>query len=161
MNWAHLHLMLNHVPVLGTVFGLGLLVWGMLRRNESVQRAALATFGIAAIVAIPVYLTGEPAESAVEHLAGTTEAAIEAHEEAALISLISLEIVGLIAFAGMVLRKVMALRVATRAALVLSLVTAGLMARTANLGGRIRHAEIGASAASGGEHESGEGSEGH
>ena len=143
MNWAHIHLILNHVPVLGTVFGLVLLAWGMWRRHEPTQRAALATFVIVALVAIPVYLTGEPAADAVEHLAGTTEHAIDTHEDAAFTSIIGLELLGAIALAGIVFRKPGVLRVARRTALLFSLVTAGLMARTANLGGRIRHAEIG------------------
>lgn len=159
MNWAHVHLMLNHVPVLGTVFGLALLAWAMWRRDESLQRVALVTFVIAALIAIPVYLTGEPAQEAVEHLAGTTEGAIDTHEDAALASLIGLELVGAIALAGIVLKRAGAIRVATRTALLLSLVTAALMARTANLGGKIRHAEIGAPGNAGG-HED-EGSEGH
>lgn len=144
MNWAHIHLILNHVPVLGTLFGLVLLAWGMWRRHEPTQRAALATFVIVALIAIPVYLTGDPAADAVEHLAGTAENAIDAHEDAALTSLIGLELLGAIALAGIVLKRATAWRLATRSALLLSFVTAGLMARTANLGGKIRHAEIGA-----------------
>ena len=73
MNWAHIHLLSNHIPVLGALFGLLLLAWGTLRRNEAIQRAALATFVVAALFAIPVFLTGEPSEKAVEHLAGTGE----------------------------------------------------------------------------------------
>jgi len=142
MNPAHLHLLSNHIPVLGTVFGLLLLMWGMVRRNESIQRAALATFFVAALVAIPVFFTGEPAEDAVEHLAGTAEGAIETHEDAALLSLISVEVLGVIAVLGFIRRRANLSRFVTRSALVLAIVTAGLMARTANLGGKIRHAEL-------------------
>lgn len=142
MNWAHVHLILNHVPVLGTLFGLLLLAWGMVRRNESLQRAALATFFVAALVAIPVFLTGEPSEEAVEHLAGTAEQAIETHEDAALLSLISVELLGVIAVLSVIRRRAGLSRFVARAALVVAVVTAGLMARTANLGGKIRHAEL-------------------
>ena len=141
MNWAHLHLLSNHIPVPGTVFGLVLLTWGMVRRNESIQRAALATFLVAALVAIPVFLTGEPSEDAVEHLAGTAEAAIETHEDAALLSLISVELLGVIGVLSFLRRRENLSRVGVRSALVVSIVTAGLMARTANLGGKIRHAK--------------------
>lgn len=147
MNWAHVHLLLNHVPVLATLFGLLLLAWGMMRRNESIQRAALATFVVAAVVAIPVFLTGEPSEDAVEHLVGTAERAIETHEDAALLSLISVELLGLIAVLSVVWRRAGLSRFVTRAALVVAVVTAGLMARTANLGGKIRHAELRGAAA--------------
>jgi uncharacterized membrane protein len=142
MNWPHLHLMLNHIPVLGTVFGLALLGWAVVRRHEPMQRIALATFVIAALAAIPVYLTGGPAEEVVEHLAGTAEQAIEAHEEGALLAFIAIELLGCIALAAIVFRTARFARALTRAVLAMSLVTAGLMARTANLGGAIRHAEL-------------------
>jgi uncharacterized membrane protein len=168
MNWAHLHLLTNHIPVLGTLFGLLLLTWGMLRHNESIQRAALATFFVAALVAIPVFLTGEPSEDAVEHLAGTAAGAIETHEDAAMLSLISVELLGLIAVLSVIRRRTSLSRFVTRAALVMSVVTAGLMARTANLGGKIRHAELRSAAAQqqddqGGQEgrEEGSGHEGH
>lgn len=155
MNLAHAHLILNHLPVLGTIFGVALLVWAVLRRNETLQRAALATFVVAALAAIPVFLTGEPSEKIVKNLAGTAKAAIEAHEEAAVIALIAIEALGAMALAALVLfRKRLVPRPLAGAALVFALATAGWMAQTANLGGRIRHAELGATATQGqGEHD--------
>jgi len=155
MNLPHLHLMLNHVPVLGTVFGLALLAWGSWRQNVSLQRAALVTFIVSALIAIPVYFTGEPAEDAVERLAGVTENAIESHEAAALISLIAVELLGVIGLAGLLLaRSRFNPTIVMRSALAVALVTAGLMAWTANLGGRIRHSELqaGGQRAPAGEH---------
>jgi uncharacterized membrane protein len=142
MNPAHLHLALNHVPVLGALFALGLLAWGLLRRDDSVQRTALSAFVLVALAAIPVYLTGEPAEEVVERLAGVAEPAIEAHEDAALAALIGIELLGVVALAGLLARATRASRMIVRAVLVLALGAAGLMARTANLGGQIRHAEV-------------------
>jgi len=147
MNWAHLHLLLNHIPILGTLFGFLLLAWGMVRRNDPIQRAALATFVVAALVAVPVFLTGEPSEDAVEHLAGTAEQAIETHEDAALLSLISVELLGVLAVLSVIRRRAGLSRFVPRAALVISVITVGLMARTANLGGKIRHAELRGAAA--------------
>lgn len=151
MNWAHLHLLSNHLPVIGTLFALGLLGWGVLRRNEAVQRIALGTFVIMALLALPAYFTGEPAEDIVEHAAGVGEAAIDAHEAAALVALIGVEIVGLLALIALYRagggRSLSVFT--TRAVLVMALVAAGLLAWTANLGGRIRHAEIRAGAEQG------------
>ena len=101
MNWAYVHLILNHVPVLGTLFGLLLLAWGILRRNDSLQRAALLTFTLVALVAIPAYLTGKPAEEAVEHLTGTAGSAIEPHEDAALVSFLAMEVLGALALGAL------------------------------------------------------------
>ena len=150
MNWVHLHLMLNHLPVLGTIFGLLLLAWAVLRRDETLQRAALATFVLTALAAIPVFLTGEPSEEIVEDLAGTAKAAIESHEDAAVVALIAIETLGAMALGALVLFRRRALpRPLAGAALVFALATAGWMAQTANLGGRIRHAELGATATQG------------
>lgn len=142
MNWPHLHLMLNHVPVLGTLFGMLLLAYGIVRRHDTVQRAALGTFIVAALVALPVYFTGEPAEEAVEHLAGTAQQAIDSHEEAALISLILVAVLGATALVGLLLARRGRATTVVRVALAVSIVTVGLMAWTANLGGRIRHPEV-------------------
>lgn len=143
MNWAHVHLMLNHLPVLGTIFGLLLLGWAVLRRNEALQRVALGTFVLSALAAVLVYLTGESAEELVEDLAGTAEQAIEPHEQAALVALIAVEALGALALTTLVLfRKRGVPRPLVGAALVCALATAGWMAQTANLGGRIRHAEL-------------------
>jgi len=144
MNWAHLHLVSNHLPVVGTVFGLALLGWGMLRRNESVQRVALGTFVIMALLVLPAYFTGEPAEGVVEHAAGVGESSIEAHEAAALVAFIGVEVVGLLAlFALIRARGGRSLSVVgPRVVLTVAIATAGLLTWTANLGGQIRHAEI-------------------
>jgi uncharacterized membrane protein len=149
--------MLNHFPVLGTLFGLVLLAWGIVRRNDSLQRAALLTFTVVALIAIPVYLTGEPAEEAVEHLAGTAESAIKPHEDAALISFIAMELLGALALGTLLLSRTrFNPALVVRSALAVAVVTGGLMAWTANLGGRIRHGEVGAGAGQSGEREHGE-----
>lgn len=159
MNWAHLHLLSNHVPVLGTVFGLGLLAYALIRRSEVLQRAALNTFVAVALVAVPVYFTGEPAEEVVERAAGVSKGTIDAHEASALISLIGVELLGVVALVGLVTGS-RGRRVSPKIArvmLAVSLATAVSMAWTANLGGRIRHPEVGAGAqAAAEEHEPGE-----
>ena len=144
MNWAHLHLLSNHLPVIGTLFALGLLGWGVLRRNDAVQRVALGTFVVVALLALPAYFTGDPAEGAVEHAAGVAESSIAAHEAAALVSLVAAGLVGLVGLVALYRgRRGRSLAAPlTALALVMATVTAGLMAWTANLGGAIRHPEI-------------------
>jgi uncharacterized membrane protein len=144
MNWAHAHLILNHVPVLGTLFGLALLAWAMMRRDNAVHRAALGALVAVALLALPAYFTGEPAEELAERTAGVAKSAIESHEAAAVIALVGVEVLGLLALAGLYRAR----RGATpsvalgRAVLVAAVITGGLMAWTANLGGQIQHAEI-------------------
>ncbi|MGA7880692.1 MAG: hypothetical protein WCA06_13995 [Terrimicrobiaceae bacterium] len=76
MNSAHLHLMLNHIPVPRMAFGLALLGWALLRKGEELKRTSLGLFIIIALLAIPTYLTGEPAEELVENLSGVDKASI-------------------------------------------------------------------------------------
>lgn len=143
MNLAHLHLILNHVPVIGVLFALALLVFGLLRRSVETTKAALWAMVIVGLLAVPAYLTGEPAE---EYVAGIDKAQVERHEEAAGIALAAIAVAGAAALVHLMIFR----RTGPAPALVvmlLALVAAGLLARTANLGGAIHHTEISAGGA--------------
>lgn len=159
MNGAHLHLLVNHVPVLGLFFGLALLLVALWRRSSELTRTSLVVFALTAVASIVVYLTGEPAEDGVEGLAGVTKALIGRHESAALAATIGVGILGGFSLVGLAGFRRLAVvpRWFTSSALVLAFVTTGMMGWTANLGGQIRHTEIRAGApAAGGEGGSGE-----
>jgi hypothetical protein len=83
MNWAHIHLSLNHLPVVGIIFGVLLLLLALLRKSEELKRVSLGVFVLTALLALPVYFTGEPAEEVVEHVPGVAESLIGRHENAA------------------------------------------------------------------------------
>lgn len=142
-NAAHLHLLLNHVPILGAVAAAGLLTLAFLVRREALTRAALWTLAVAGVVAVPVYLSGEQAEDIVEEL-GAPHAVIEPHEEAALITVIVLGVLGLGAIGALwwISHRRTVPRWLTGTAWVLAAVGAVLAGRTAYLGGQIRHSEI-------------------
>ena len=143
-NWAHVHLLVNHIPVLGTVFGLALLAIVMKGNREDGKKAALGTFVVVALVAILTYLTGEPAEEVVEHLPGISEDIIETHEEFAIVSLVAVEVLGLVSLVGLFLSRKSA-RIPPRLVticLALSLAAVATLAWTSHLGGQIRHPEI-------------------
>lgn len=148
---AHLHLLLNHLPIVVTALGLLLLAVGILRRQEGLSRTALAFFVGGALAALPVYLTGEPAEETVEGLPGVTRAIIGQHEDVALVAAIAVGVLG--AFALWALwryRGAASLpRWVATAALLGSFVGSGLMAWAGLLGGQIRHTEVRAGASSG------------
>ena len=153
MNAAHLHLLLNHAPVFGVFFALGLLGLGRLRRSEELSRLGLVALVLSAGAALAAMLTGEPAEEAVEHLVGVTERAIHAHEEAAELAAVVTYAAGGIALAALLFfrRRGLGPRL-TMLALLVAFAAFGLMARTANLGGQIRHPEIAGNAVANGEH---------
>jgi uncharacterized membrane protein len=142
MNGAHLHLLLTHLPVLGTLFGLGLGAYAVLFRHPDVLKAALGVFVLAAMLAGAAYLTGEGAEEVAEGI-GLTESIVEQHESVALFALVGAAVLGLFALVVLVIFRARPVAAPMAAVvLVLGLGVTGLMAYTANLGGQIRHAEI-------------------
>jgi hypothetical protein len=143
MTSVHLHLLLTHVPVIGVFVILCVLIGALGRRNDSIGRLGLTMLVGVALVTVAVYFTGEPAEEAVEDLAGVSEALIHSHEDAALAAFAATGVAGVVALGLLSWFRQRALaRWAIGAALGLTFVAAGLMAWTANLGGQIRHSEI-------------------
>jgi uncharacterized membrane protein len=144
MNPAHVHLVFNHFPVVTTALGLLLLLWARMRDSGELKRAALGVFVLGALLAVPAYFSGEPAEERVENLPGVSKPLIEEHEEAAETAAVTIAVLGLLAAAALCLdvrrqRVPGALGVAL---VVVAIATAVLMARAAHLGGRIHHPEI-------------------
>ncbi len=143
MNFAHLHLIINHIPLIGIPVALLFLLYGIWTKNAPTQRFSLYVLvGLAAMV-LPVYLTGEPAEDVVEHLPGVVESFIESHEEAAEVSLVLTLATGCLALLALWFQKNEMKRqrlnpivIGTAAIALISL------AYTANLGGKIRHTEL-------------------
>jgi uncharacterized membrane protein len=144
MNLAHLHVLLNHFPTIGTIVGFGLFLVALVWKSEDLKRASLGVFVVIALVSIPAYLSGNAAQLILENAPDVAEATIEAHENAALLASIFMGLTGLISW--LVLWQYRRLSNFVRwnmpAVLVLSAVTVGLMARAANLGGEINHPEI-------------------
>lgn len=144
MNQAHLHLLFNHLPILGTLFGLLILAGGFFLKNDAVKRTALGMFVLSGVFAIPAYLTGEGAEEVVESLPGVTENLIEAHEEMANIFLWMVGALGLIAAATFYtdLRAKKAAPMLYTLTFVAAIGTMVFAQRVGASGGEIRHTEI-------------------
>ncbi|HEY0969434.1 MAG TPA: hypothetical protein VGE02_00515 [Gemmatimonadales bacterium] len=143
MDPVHLHLLLNHVPVIGAVFTVLLLAVALLRNSTELGKTSLGILGLLAAVAIVVYLTGEPTEEVVERLPGVSEAAMERHEDVALVATIAMTVLGVLALAALGwFRQRVLPRWISGAALLATLAVTGVMGFTANLGGQIRHSEI-------------------
>ena len=144
MNWAHVHLIINHFPVIGILGAILLLVYSLVRKSEEVKMVSLGVFAIIALITLAVYFTGEAAEKVVKNLPGVTETYIGRHEEIASLTLVLMEILGITSLAGLVLlRRSGAIpKWVVVLILILSLITAVVVNLTANLGGQIRHTEI-------------------
>lgn len=151
MNWAHWHLLLNHLPVIGTPFAIGLEAFAVWRKSDEMEKASAGCFVAVALLTIPAYLTGCPAKRLVRGLPGVSQSFVHQHENAALIAALAVWGLGSISLLALFLsrRSRPMPRWFAPASLMAGIVAAGLMAWTANLGGQIRHTEIrsGASAA--------------
>jgi hypothetical protein len=140
---VHLHLALNHVPVVGLGFALVTLALAFFWKNEPLGRLGLAFLVLIALATVVVRFTGSGAEDAVEKLPGVTERVIERHEDAANLALILVGVLGLAAAAGLAgWRGRSAPRWFHAGVLALVVIGGGVMAYASNLGGQIRHTEI-------------------
>ena len=144
MNPTHIHLLLNHVSIMAALFSVLLFFYGLFRSNETVKSISYAGFVIAALAAIPVFLTGEPAEDAVEKLPGVLESAIEKHEEAAEAAIWLISVTGILALGALLREKISIFRSKALVAVMIiaSLASAATISYTGYLGGQIRHTEI-------------------
>src|SRR5713101_6313254 len=101
MNFPHLHLLLNHFPIIGTLVGLGLFLISLVGKNEDLRRASLIIFSAMALVAIPTFFSGTGAQGAIKKLPGVSEALIERHQGSAMLALLFMEITGALALVGL------------------------------------------------------------
>lgn len=147
LNWTHIHLMLNHVPVIGLAVPIVLLLTDWVRKNRKLEWLSLQMFVVFALLTIPVYLTGSPASHKMREMPGISRETIQRHSNAADFAFWTMEALG--AFSLCALYKFRSLAAVPRrlsaALLALAVTALGLMIWTANLGGKIRHPEIGAS----------------
>jgi uncharacterized membrane protein len=147
MNFAHLHLLLNHFPVIGTILGFGLFAASFIGsgRNLDLRRAGLLVFAVTGFLTIPAYLTGAGAQDMLNRSGDeVVSTLIDRHEGAAFLGLWSVMLLGALALLGLWISHVRP-RAATSnsiAVLLCSLVAVGLLARTGNTGGDIRHPEV-------------------
>ncbi len=82
MDLAHLHLVLNHIPIVGFPFLLMIGIWATFRKDHALRKFLYAVSIALTLVTAVAFQTGEPAEDRAE-TTGASDAAIHDHEEAA------------------------------------------------------------------------------
>ena len=149
MNLAHIHLLLNHWPIIGAFVGLFLFLVAFFANSDDLKQTSLAFFTLIALLAIPTYMSGDIANEVLKASTPLPQELINTHRGAALLSLIFMEITGAVALIGLwqfsrMSRPAPGLVARWNSAVVLlfSIVTVGLMTATGNTGGAIRHPEI-------------------
>src|SRR5713226_3803268 len=101
MNLAHLHLLLNHFPIIGTLIGLGVFIVSFIRKNDDLKSAGLTVFAGMALLSLPAFFSGVGAQAVARRDPAVSAALIERHEGAAILALFFMEITGAFALAGL------------------------------------------------------------
>ena len=141
MNYAHLHLLLNHIPVIGSIIAIGLFLMSFFGKNEDLRRSSYILFATVALFTIPTFMTGFAAVGMVK--GPGVDDLIRRHQGSALLSIWFMMILGTLALIGLWQSQTTKHppRWNVIAVLIFSLLTVGLISRTSNTGGDIRHPE--------------------
>ena len=144
--WAHIHVILNHFPTVGFVFGLFFFITALATKNEGMTRWSLVLFVICSILGAPTYVTGASAMFALTEppVSGITKAVINAHRDWALISLFGLAATGCAAWMEIWRNRYLGRfsKTSLYVVLTLAVITLLVMAETGHRGGQINHPEI-------------------
>ena len=143
MTGAHLHLALNHVPVVLVPVAVVMLLYAMVNKSADLMKGALALLIVSTLFGAAAFLTGEPAEDSLKQIPEVSTEAIEPHEKLATFAAGATTLAGVLAL--IVLMKWQpggATPWTMIATLVVAFIAALLLAWTAYLGGRINHPEL-------------------
>lgn len=83
MNNAHLHLVVNHLPIIFPIVGVIILLIAIFTKSDDSKRNAYIVFILGAVASVAAMATGEGAEDAIENIQGVSENLMHRHEEAA------------------------------------------------------------------------------
>lgn len=164
MEIAYLHLVTNHIPIIGVPFALALLIIGIWRRSDELKAVSFLVFAVLGVLTLGVFLLGQGGEDFVEHLPGVSENAIEEHENIAKFALASVGVLAVLALFALLRYKGISFlkprfkgtaaaeaNVQTTSVfatwivaliVLIALATSGILGFTGQLGGKIRHPEF-------------------
>jgi len=144
MNLAHIHIVLNHVPSLGSVLGLAMLVWATYTKNESLKKFSFGLLAVVALATLPTYLSGNAARQVIAKEPNALLGVVEVHQNGAMLTLVAMTFAGAFAWFGLweIRRFSHPGSLTTWGTLLTSAAASALILYTANIGGKIRHIEI-------------------
>jgi len=144
MNLAHVHIVLNHVPSLGSIAGLLLLAVGIYRKDEVIKQSACFVLVLITMAVLPTYISGAEAQRIVAKSPSYSPGLVQLHQNAAMITLLSMTAAGMFAWFGLweYRRHGKSGSLTTTATLISTMAAAASVLVTANIGGTISHPEI-------------------
>jgi YVTN family beta-propeller protein len=149
MNIIEIHLILNHIPIIGVAFVSLYLLIATIFKNTFMQKVSLWILLCVALLTIAVYLSGLGAETPVKSLPNVSKSYLQLHEKVARIASMTIWAIGGITLLGLIsLRgKEQLFKYFVRGILAMTLLSTGLFILTGYLGGQITHSEIRSSTA--------------
>ncbi|HTG67032.1 MAG TPA: DUF2231 domain-containing protein [Flavobacterium sp.] len=144
MNDAHLHLLVNHFPIVGLILGLLVLIGGLFFKNTPIKNTAYFLFIIAAVFTVFSMATGEGAEELVEDMPAIGHEIIHNHEELAEKFAIVMYLLGVVSVIGLItnFRNHPKATFFSYVIVVIAVVAVFLSVKVGTSGGEIRHTEI-------------------
>ena len=144
MDQTHLHLIINHFPIILPIVGLFVIIAGLFFKSEILKRTAFFIFVVSAITAAIAFSSGEAAEHVVEKIPGVDEHFIEEHEEVAEVFIKLIYVLGVVSLLGLWAnwKEKPFSKWITYAAILFSVISLYFAQETGNTGGEIRHSEI-------------------
>jgi uncharacterized membrane protein len=144
MNDAHLHMVVNHFPIIGTILAIGILIAGLFTKNNGVKNTSYFLFIIAAIFGALSMGTGEGAEDLVKNLPNVGWEIIHEHEEIAEKLALLLYVLGLLSVVALYLnyKKNAKEKIVSFIILGIALASLVVVQKVGTSGGEIRHTEI-------------------
>ena len=141
----YIHVVLNHLPIYGTILGVLALAISLVLRSRAAQITALIITLVAAASAYPVLLTGQRAYKAMRSISDDSGAeALDEHMDRAEKTIGVFYFLAVLAIAGLLVpvkwpKASFPLAAVT---LAVALICSGLAVYIAQEGGRVRHAEF-------------------
>ena len=144
MNDAHLHMVVNHFPIIGTILAIGILIAGLFTKNNGIKNTSYFLFILAAIFGALSMGTGEGAEELVKDLPDVGWKIIHEHEEIAEKLALLLYVLGLLSVVALYLnfKKNAKEKMVSFIILGVALVSLVVVQKVGTSGGEIRHTEI-------------------
>lgn len=144
MNDAHLHLLVNHFPIVGLFIGFLILLFGIIKNNATLKSTAYIIFIFCMIMGKISMMTGDKAEHSVEEMAGFSRDYIHEHEEAAELFMKPLYILGFVSILGLasLAKKRNNEKFVSICAILIATICLFLSKNVGTTGGEIRHTEI-------------------
>lgn len=143
-SMAHIHLLVNHFPIIGSYFVAIMFFVALIFKNVFLQKVSLWFFAGCALFTAVAFASGDGTKAAIQGLPQASSSMLAAHELAARYGLIIMFIAGVLSLGGIILySKKPTLPIYYRVSLVVVLLVGiGVLSYVGFLGGQIMHTEI-------------------